>query len=67
MVLVSQNLPQGPVAQPVDPSEVSTAVKKFAGVFTGQRQILGHSAKKLHHLGKMIIVLVIIFTFARFK
>jgi hypothetical protein len=66
-VLFNQHLLQGPVVQALDSPQVTLGIEEFAGVLARQSQVLWHSAEELHHLGEMIVVLVVVLTLTGFE
>ena len=43
------------------------AVEELLGVLTRECKVLWHSSEEFHHLGKMIIILVVVLSLSRLK
>jgi uncharacterized protein (DUF362 family) len=59
-ILVGQNLMERPVVKTGYSAQVTATVKEFSGVFSRESQVFGHAAEQLHHLGEMVVVLVVV-------
>ena len=60
MVLLSQNIRQGPVAQSVDVTQFALAIENLLRPFASDAQTLRKSAEKLDDLGNVVVVLTVL-------
>ena len=58
-ILLRQNLLKGPEVETADLSQIAVAIEELASVLTRNSHVLRHATKQLHHLGQMIIILVV--------
>lgn len=66
-IFVSEHLLDRPVAEPLDAPQITLAVEVLARVFAREGQVLRHATQKLHHLGDVIVIFVVVLPFARLK
>lgn len=66
-IFLHEHFLKGPVVETRYLPEVALAIEVLLGMLAGERHVLWHATEQLHHLGEMVIILVVVRALARLE